>query len=138
MRISNNFQQNFKALMGKREIYRHQGSGVDSVKYIQHVHPFKDEYKSQAELDCAVDKFMLGNFSNKFNKSPYRPYTKFEVVVEPTLPFTKDEFIFAQECPNSKDANPQALEFIEKGEYCETLIKETTSFPIAIMMEDLQ
>ncbi len=138
MRISNNFQPNFKALMGKRKIYRHQGSGVDSVQYIQHIHPFKDEYKSQAELDCAVDKFMNGSFSNKFNQSPYRPYTKFEVVVEPTLSFTKEEFLYAQKFPAANDANLEALDFIEKGEYNETLIKETSTFPMAIMIEDLQ
>ena len=137
MRISNNFQTNFKALIGKREIYRFQGSGTDSVSYVQYIHPFKDEYKSQKELDNAVERFQNSGFSNKFNKSPLRPFTKFKVIVESTLPFTKEEFKFAEQFPNSPEANQQAKDFIEKGEYNETLIKETAAFPLSMMIEDL-
>lgn len=114
MQISKNNSVSFGALLGKKEITYHHGSGIDSIKIVQHVHPFKDEFQSGKEKPISVDEIAKKDpFVKKLMEA--RVTCRPEVAVEKALPFTKDEFIRAKQCPKAPDVSKEALDFIDSG-----------------------
>ena len=127
MQVSKISGVSFGALLGKKEITYNHGSGMDSVKLVQHVHPFKDEFQSSEKMQISADEIATKDpFVKKLMEISGN--CKSEVIVEDALPFTKEEFIHAKQCPKAADVSQKALDFID-SDYNTTIITHKGYFP---------
>ena len=129
MKVSGVNNISFKALLGKKEVIHYHGSGIDSVRTIQHVYPFKDEFKSAAEQDKAMEKFRESSFVKNRNFKSDLMQRRLDIVCEDTLPFTKVEYLIAKQCPNMEGVSQQALDFVKSDEHSTTITKHVGFFP---------
>ena len=97
MKISNNFNTNFGALFGKKEVTTTFKKNREvQIKTIQHVYPFKDEFKTKEDMHNWLDELKESSFYKEQNNSSYGVDKKFSVVIEPELPFSKETFEMAK------------------------------------------
>ncbi len=148
MQISKINNVSFGAYVGETEVKYYCGSGIDSSKTIQHIYPFKDEFKSREDQDDAVKAYIHSDSFIKTVSAPlaasgitkntndgaseidgkvYLPYLGLhtaEVVVEDTLPFTKEEYLRARYTPGAENISKEAVNFAAGNHH-------TTSFTLS-------
>jgi len=93
MKISNNFNTSFGALFGKKEVLtRYKKDRSVKIKTLQHVHPFKDEFKTKEEMYNWLNDFRNSTFYKEQNNSSIGMEKEFSVIIEPELPFDRATF----------------------------------------------
>jgi len=93
MKISNNFNTNFGALFGKKEVMTTYKKNRDvKINTIQHIHPFKDEFKTKDEWQNWLKEFKESSFYKQQNDSSFGVEKEYHVFLEPSLPFTRETF----------------------------------------------
>ncbi|MBQ4646124.1 MAG: hypothetical protein IJB79_02125 [Candidatus Gastranaerophilales bacterium] len=93
MKVSNNFNTNFGALFGKKEVTStYMKDRSVKISTLQHVYPFKDEFKSKEEMYNWLEELKESSFYKEQNNSSHGVIKNFSVVIEPELPFTKETF----------------------------------------------
>ena len=137
MNISKINAVNFGALLGKKEVNYYHGSGLDKMKTIQHIYPFKDEFVNSKSQKEEMEKFKKTNYYSFQEISQGISKSEYEIAVEKPLDFTKEEFLQAKQHPRSKDVSKKALEFIKSDEYNTTKIKHFGAYP-TIFVQDGQ
>ena len=97
MKITNSFNNNFGALFGRKEITTHYNKdGSMEMSTIQHVHPFKDEFKTEVDKEKWLNEFKQSGFYETRNNSKYGLKKEYKVVIEPSLPFAREVFEMAK------------------------------------------
>lgn len=97
MQISNNFNTNFGALFGKKEITTKYGKNNDvEITTIQHVYPFKDEFQSKKDMRDWLRDLRQSSFYKQQNEASFGVSKKYSVIIEPALPFSKETFEHAK------------------------------------------
>ena len=93
MRITNSFNLNFAALFGKKEITTHYNKdGSMRVDTIQHVYPFRNEFKSEEDKIAWIESLRATSFYKNQNNSLYGVDKNYKVVIEPELCFSQEIF----------------------------------------------
>lgn len=132
-----NNQTNFGMLMGKKDVTYYYGKSDNKVTTVQHLYPFKDEFKSAKDVDWALTQFKRSDFFKEQNTPDEKTgdIRTYKLSVEKTLPFTRQEFIRTVKYPNSYMVSKPAEEFIKSKEYNATNIKYTGFMPAKLVNE---
>lgn len=93
MKVTNNFNNNFGALLGKKEVvtryYKDRGIKIHTF---QHVYPFKDEFKSKEEMQNWLKDIKQSSFYKSQDNSSCGVVKEATIILEPELPFTREIF----------------------------------------------
>lgn len=136
MNISScNNKTNFGAVLGKREITHFIQGDKEKVTTTQFIYPFKDEFKSSAEVDRAMEQFKKSDFFKEENTPNEKNGSnrEYKIHVGKTLPFTREEFVTTVKCPESMYASKQVARFINSEDYNSTIIKSTGTIPAKLL-----
>lgn len=108
MKVTNNFNNNFGALLGKKEVvtryYKDRGM---KIRTFQHIHPFKDEFKSSEEMQKWLEDIKQSSFYKTQDGSSFGVIKEATFIMEPELPFTKEVFEMAKKDGIELIPNPQ-------------------------------
>ena len=122
-----NNQTSFGMLMGKKDVTYHHGKDTNTISTVQHLYPFKDEFKSAEEVERALTQFKRSSFYKEQNEpdSDTKELRKYSLALEKTLPFTREEFCRTLIAPKAYNSSKAAFDFMRSKEYDTTTIKHT-------------
>ena len=93
MKVLNTFNNNFGALLGKKEVTTfHNKDGSMNINTVQLIHPFKGEFKSEEDKNNWLEEFKKSCYYLNQNGSAWGVEKKYEIKIAPELPFSEDVF----------------------------------------------
>ena len=130
-----NNTNSFGLLLGKREITHFIDGDKEKVTTTQYLYPFKDEFKSSAEVDRALEQFKRSDFFKEENTPNGKngSQREYKIHIGNTLPFTRIEFINTVKYPESIYASKKVANFINSPDYNSTIIKSAGTIPAKLL-----